>query len=66
MSQKQINLDEIKSTYRSLKLEFINRETFHSLEELTLKTKDCVHWWNDHRIHGSLNYQTPIAKRVVS
>ncbi len=33
-----------ESTYRSFKLEFINQETFHSLEELTLKTKDYVHW----------------------
>lgn len=55
-----------ESTYRSLKLEFINQETFHSLEELTLKTKDYVHWWNHHRIHGSLNYQTPMTKRAIA
>jgi putative transposase len=55
-----------ESTYRSFKLEFINQETFQSLEELALKTKDYVHWWNYHRIHGSLNYQTPMAKRVIA
>ena len=55
-----------ESTYRSFKLEFIHQETFHSLKELTLKTKNYVHWWNHHRIHGSLNYQTPIAKRVTA
>ncbi len=55
-----------ESTYRSFKLEFINQETFHSLEELTLKTKDYVHWWNHHRIHGSLDYQTPLSKRVIA
>ena len=54
-----------ESTYRSFKLEFINQETFQSLEELALKTKDYVHWWNYHRIHGSLNYQTPMTKRVI-
>lgn len=53
-----------ESTYRSFKLEFINQENFQSLEELILKTKDYVHWWNHHRIHGSLNYQTPMTKRV--
>lgn len=53
-----------ESTYRSFKLEFIQQETFHSLKELTLKTKDYVHWWNYHRIHGSLNYQTPMTKRL--
>ncbi|MBM7635567.1 DNA-cytosine methyltransferase [Streptococcus saliviloxodontae] len=55
-----------ESTYRSFKLEFIDQETFQSLEELALKTKDYVHWWNYHRIHGSLNYQTPMTKRVIA
>ncbi|HEM5031907.1 TPA: IS3 family transposase, partial [Streptococcus suis] len=54
-----------ESTYRSFKLEFINQETFRSLEELTLKTKDYVHWWNHHRIHSTLNYQTPMTKRAI-
>lgn len=53
-----------ESTYRAFKLEFVNQETFHSLKELTFKTKDYVYWWNHHRIHSSLNYQTPIAKRI--
>lgn len=55
-----------ESTYRSFKLEFINQETFQSLEELALKTKDYVHWWNYHRIHGSINYQTPMTKRIIA
>ncbi len=55
-----------ESTYRSFKLEFINQETFHSLEELTLKTKDYVHWWNHHRLHGSLTYQTPMTRRIIA
>lgn len=54
-----------ESTYRSFKLEFIQQETFHSLKEMTLKTKDYVHWWNYHRIHGSFNYQTPMTKRLI-
>ncbi|HHK5583434.1 TPA: IS3 family transposase, partial [Streptococcus mutans] len=29
-------------------------------------TKDYVHWWNHHRIHGSLNYQTPMTRRVIA
>ncbi|MGT2921962.1 IS3 family transposase, partial [Streptococcus canis] len=24
-----------------------------------------VHWWNHHRIHSCLNYQTPMTKRLV-
>ncbi|HEM9201709.1 TPA: IS3 family transposase, partial [Streptococcus agalactiae] len=27
---------------------------------------DYVHWWNYHRIHGSLNYQTPMTKRLIA
>lgn len=55
-----------ESTYRSFKIEFINQKTFHSLAELALKTKDYIHWWNPHRIHGSLNYQTPMTRRVIA
>lgn len=54
-----------ETTYRSFKLEFIKQETFRSLAEITLKTKDYIHWWNHHRIHGSLNYQTPMAQRAI-
>lgn len=54
---------EIHPTF---KIEFVYQETLQSLEELTLKTKNYVHWWNHHRIHGSLNYQTPMAKRVIN
>ncbi|WP_341539712.1 IS3 family transposase, partial [Streptococcus suis] len=24
-----------------------------------------VHWWNHHRIHTTLNYQTPMTKRAI-
>lgn len=55
-----------ESTYRAFKIEFVYQETFQSLEELALKTKDYVHWWNYYRIHGSLNYQTPMTKRLIA
>lgn len=55
-----------ESTYRAFKIEFVNQESFHSLEELTIKTRDYVHWWNYHRIHGKLNYQTPMALRLLT
>ena len=55
-----------ESAYRSLKLVFIKQETFQSLKELALKAKDYVHWWNYHRIDGSLNCQTPMTKRIIA
>ena len=62
---KRLNLVSVYQK-AAFKLEFINQETFQSLEELALKTKDYVHWWNYHRIHGSLNYQTPMTKRIIA
>jgi len=61
---KRLNLVSVyqKPTF---KLEFINQENFRSLEELTLKTKDYVHWWSHHRIHSTLHYQTPMTKRAI-
>ena len=62
---KRLNLVSVYQK-AAFKPEFINQETFQSLEELALKTKDYVHWWNYHRIHGSLNYQTPMTKRIIA
>lgn len=55
-----------ESTYRAFKIEFVYQEQFSSLEELVMKTRDYVHWWNYHRIHGSLNYQTPMVMRIIA
>ncbi|SUN48534.1 transposase-like protein [Streptococcus dysgalactiae subsp. dysgalactiae] len=54
-----------ESVYRAFKIEFIHQETFQPLKELILKTKDYVYWWNYRRMHGSLNYQTPMTKRLT-
>lgn len=55
-----------ESTYRAFKIEFVYQENFSSLKELEIKTRDYVHWWNYHRIHGSLGYQTPMALRLIT
>ena len=34
-------------------------ENFHNLEELQYELDDYVHWFNNFRIHSSLNYLTP-------
>ena len=38
-------------------------ETFHKLEELKIKLWDYVNWYNHHRIHSFLGYQTPVQYR---
>ncbi|MBV1822355.1 IS3 family transposase, partial [Anaerosalibacter bizertensis] len=32
---------------------------FKNLEELKLELMDYINWYNNHRIHGSLDYLTP-------
>ena len=46
-----------------IKTEFIYQETFLTLNQLELKLFDYINWYNNVRIHGSLNYQTPINYR---
>ena len=49
-----------EATFKIIKTEFIWNERFHDLEELKLKLWDYVNWYNNHRIHSSLGYQTPV------
>ena len=55
-----------ESTYQAFKIEFVYQESFSTLEELAIKTRDYPHWWNNHRLHNSLNYQTPMALRIIA
>lgn len=52
-----------EATFKIIKTEFIWNETFHNLDELKLKLWDYVNWYNRHRIHSSLEYQTPVMYR---
>lgn len=52
-----------EATFKIIKTEFIWNETFADLSELKLKLWDYIHWYNHHRIHSSLGYQTPVQYR---
>ena len=52
-----------EATFKVIKTEFVWNETFRTLEELKIKLWDYVNWYNHHRIHSSLGYQTPIQYR---
>ncbi|MEC0236151.1 IS3 family transposase [Paenibacillus kribbensis] len=43
-----------------MKTEFMNQMSFQSLRYLELELYDYVNWFNQHRIHGTLGYMTPI------
>lgn len=48
-----------EATYKIIKTEFVKNKTFSSLEELKIELADYVNWFNNHRIHSSLDYLTP-------
>lgn len=48
-----------EATYKIIKTEFAFNKVFKSLEELDYLLFDYVNWFNNIRIHGSLNYLTP-------
>lgn len=49
-----------EATFKVIKTEFVNNRIFNSLEELQDELFDYINWYNNRRIHGSLNYMTPI------
>lgn len=52
-----------EATFKVIKTEFAFNKVFGSLEELQMELFDYVNWYNNHRIHGSLNYKTPVECR---
>jgi len=55
-----------ESMYNILKTEFIFGEKYESLEMLQLMLADYVNWYNNERIHGSLDYLTPVEFRLAN
>ncbi len=51
--------------YKIIKTEFAFNRVFSSLEELKRELRDYVKWYNNKRIHGSLNYMTPVEYRLA-
>lgn len=49
-----------EATFKTIKTEFVNGRVFDSQQELDLELFDYVNWFNTIRIHGSLDYLTPI------
>ncbi|WP_339025194.1 IS3 family transposase [Spiroplasma endosymbiont of Agriotes lineatus] len=52
-----------KATYKVFKTEFINGRKFNDLAQLELELFDYINWYNNLRIHGSLNYLSPVTFR---
>lgn len=52
--------------YKIIKTEFAFNKILHSLEHLKLELRSYVLWYNNKRIHSSLNYMTPVEYRINS
>ena len=54
-----------EATFKIIKTEFINQYTFDNLDDLNLELFDYINWFNNRRIHSSLNYLTPSEYRNI-
>jgi putative transposase len=54
-----------EATFKLFKTEFANQTHFLTAEQLDLELHDYVHWFNQHRIHGTLGYLTPAEARSM-
>ena len=55
-----------EAMYKIIKTEFAFNRIFKSFEELETELFDYVNWYNNIRIHSSLNYLTPVEYKKVS
>lgn len=55
-----------EATYKVIKTEFAFNRIFSNFEELELELFDYVNWYNNIRIHSSLNYLTPVEYKKMS
>jgi transposase InsO family protein len=54
-----------EAAFKVVKTEFAFNKIFTSFEELEYQLFDYVNWYNNHRIHGSLDYLTPVEYRML-
>jgi putative transposase len=55
-----------EATFKIFKTEFVDGRNFDSLRQLRHELNSYVHWFNNGRIHGSLNYLTPAEFRQLT
>jgi transposase InsO family protein len=53
----------LESFIKTVKIEFVNRHKFTSVESFIEGWERYVYWYNNKRRHSSLNYRTPIESK---
>ena len=68
LSKKGCQYDNavVELTYKIIKTKFAFNRRFNSFEELEIELFDYINWYNNVRIHSSLNYLTPSEYKKVS
>jgi len=54
-----------EAMFKTIKTEFVNGTNFPCQQALDLELFDYVNWFNNIRIHGSLNYLTPAEYKLM-
>lgn len=54
-----------EAMFKTIKTEFVNGTNFLCQQALDLELFDYVHWFNNIRIHGSLDYLTPVEYKLM-
>jgi len=52
-----------EAAFKTFKTEFVYPNTFKTLDELKLMLSDYTNWYNNHRMHSTLGYLTPVEYR---
>ena len=55
-----------EATFKLIKTEFIYRRIFDTPHQLAIELADYVHWFNNIRIHSSIDYLSPVEFRLHS
>jgi putative transposase len=56
----------VESFHASLRAEFLNRELFFSMREVSVMLEDWRHHYNHERPHGSLSNKPPVPKSTIA
>ncbi|EWV09263.1 hypothetical protein U623_02130 [Staphylococcus aureus F53404] len=54
-----------EATMKAMKTEFVKQMQFENLEQLETELFDYVNWYNNFRLHSSLQYLTPVAFKNI-